>query len=277
MGKIHADVDERRQGCWYDCIVSHRVRIADGNAGQLELWGPSAGTPRVRHSTRARRLAVKVHLDGSVELVVPRGVSRQRAQAFFDSQRQWVTRQVQRRDARLPASSVFPPSAIDLPAIGERWGVHLGAGSGRARIVAIGASCISLQGEADATQWRHLLRAWLAQRARQAFAPRLAQLAMQHGFGYQRMSIRFQRSRWGSCSTRGTISLNLALLFQPPEILRYLMCHELAHTCHMNHSTAFWRCVAACEPRWRQLDHRLDEGWRLVPRWLMRTGDQDNE
>lgn len=214
-----------------------------------------------------------MHLDGSVELVVPRGVSRQRAQAFFDSRRQWVVRQVQRRDAVCPAGGVFPPSSIDLPAIGEHWGVHLGAGGGRACITALGSSCISLQGQADAAQWRQLLRVWLAGRARAGFEPRLAALAGEHGFTYQRVSIRSQRSRWGSCSTRGTISLNLALLFQTPDVLRYLMCHELAHTRHMDHSTAFWRCVADCEPRWRQLDRQLDEGWRRVPRWLMHFGD----
>ena len=84
----------------------------------------------------------------------------------------------------------------------------------------------------------------------------LAALAIQHGFEFKRLSIRLQRTRWGSCSTRGTISINLALLFQRPEVLRYLMCHELAHTRHMNHSATYWRtrrrlrtCVAVTRSR----------------------------
>ena len=81
--------------------------------------------------------------------------------------------------------------------------------------------------------------------------------------------MRCQRSRWGSCSARGTISLNLALLFQPEDVVRYLLCHELAHTRHMNHSSRFWRLVAECEPRWRELDAALLQGWRNVPQWLV--------
>ena len=82
------------------------------------------------------------------------------------------------------------------------------------------------------------------------------------------MQVRLQRTRWGSCSSRGRISLNLALVFQPPAVLRYLLVHELAHTRHMNHSRAFWAAVAACEPDYRRLDALLCKGWHNVPDWL---------
>ena len=99
------------------------------------------------------------------------------------------------------------------------------------------------------------------ERARAAFAPRLAALAAGLGCAYGRLQIRAQRTRWGSCSARGTISLNLCLLFQRPAVLQYLMLHELAHLRHMNHGH--------CEPRWREFDRELTRGWSQVPGWLL--------
>ena len=82
--------------------------------------------------------------------------------------------------------------------------------------------------------------------------------------------MRCQRTRWGSCSRRGTISLNVCLLFQRPEVLRYLMIHELAHLKHMNHSARFWLEVSRHEPEWKKLDHDLLQGWRRVPSWIFK-------
>lgn len=96
----------------------------------------------------------------------------------------------------------------------------------------------------------------------------LAATAREVGMSYRKMAIRRQRSRWGSCSTRGTISLNCCLLFQRPEVVRYLLVHELAHTQHMNHSKRFWQCVERHCPDFQELDAELLAGWRRVPVWV---------
>ena len=85
-----------------------------------------------------------------------------------------------------------------------------------------------------------------------------------------RVALRCQRTRWGSCSTRGTVSLNCSLLFLRPEVVRYLFVHELAHTRHMNHSASFWRLVELLEPEYRSLDRELLAGWRTVPAWVFK-------
>ena len=64
------------------------------------------------------------------------------------------------------------------------------------------------------------------------------------------------------------ISLNVCAVFQPPAVLDYLLVHELAHTRHMNHSSAYWACVGAACPEWATLDRQLNEGWRRVPAWI---------
>lgn len=238
---------------------------------QLPLWQPASAVPAVslRHSRRARRVAVRIGQTGSVELVVPRGVSERQAWAFLESRAEWVRHHVERRRAAQPAAAEFPPASLHLPLLDETWRIFQAGGSGRARLVVQPAGVLELRGSGTREDWRRCLLGWLKRRAQPAFAGRLESLAVQHGFSFTALSVRCQRSRWGSCSARGAISLNLALLFQAEDVVRYLLCHELAHTRHLNHSARFWRCVAECEPRWRELDATLLAGWRNVPTWLL--------
>jgi hypothetical protein len=67
------------------------------------------------------------------------------------------------------------------------------------------------------------------------------------------------------------VSLNCCLVFQPPEVVRYLLLHELCHTRHMNHSRRFWQLVARFEPNHRTLDRELLGGWQNVPAWVFGT------
>jgi len=112
-----------------------------------------------------------------------------------------------------------------------------------------------------------LLR-WLGGIAAVELGQRLDALSDELGIGYARMHLRRQRTRWGSCSAAGTISLNMCLMFQRPAVVRYLMVHELCHRRHMNHSDRYWRLVESFETEWRALDAELLKGWRHVPAWV---------
>lgn len=112
------------------------------------------------------------------------------------------------------------------------------------------------------------LRRWLASVARKEFEPRLKALSEVTAMPYNKLQIRAQRTCWGSRSGSGTISLNLCLLFLEPELVRYLMVHELCHGRHMNHSKSFWRLVSKFEPNYPKLDRELTECWNRVPAWL---------
>ncbi len=239
-------------------------------AAQLALWQESASAGplvHVRHSRRARRIAVRIASAGRVELVVPRGVSERRAWAFYESRADWVREHLAMRRRLAPPEQEFPPRRLYLPLLDETWRLFRAGGAGRPRIVQTGA-VLELRGVGEPEAFRRCLVVWLRRRALTALAPRLLAEARRHGFHYSRMRVANQRSRWGSCSAQGLISLNLALLFQPERVVRYLLCHELAHTRHMDHSERFWACVAACEPRWRELDRALSRGWRHVPAWV---------
>ena len=112
------------------------------------------------------------------------------------------------------------------------------------------------------------IRRWLLELAASELDAQLRTVAEQFGFQFARTQIRRQRTRWGSCSARGTISLNVCLLFLEPTVVRYLMIHELCHTRQMNHSPRFWALVEACEPDYLRLDRALTHSWQQVPWWM---------
>jgi predicted metal-dependent hydrolase len=247
---------------------------------QLGFESPpsQAFEPELRFSTRARRLSVRVHRNARIEIVAPLKMSRRRIVEFIAQHREWIARQQARALARAPRPEPFPPQAIALAAFDERWAVHLGGGLGSLRIrelttgeLTVGgltARVLSIRGQGDAAQLRLVLRRWLIRHAGPRIESVLQELVASGLPTYRRLSMRFQRSRWGSCSVRGTISLNAAMLFQRPEVARYLMIHELTHLEHPNHSARFWRAVAARCPEWRALDRELLQGWQRVPSWL---------
>ena len=247
--------------------------ISEGAAVQMPLWSEQDATWSVRESERARRMVVRVFHSGRVEVVVPVRTPPRLIATFLERHRQWIERKRAEARRTAVAPQPFPPVSIELPACAERWRVHMAGGIGRLRLSSA-EGLISISGDAaDRAALRQALRLWLLERAREVLEPALEACAREFGFSYERMVIRRQRTRWGSCSVRGTISLNACLLFLPPPVVRYLLIHQLAHTRHMNHSRRFWQCVAGCCPEYRRLDRLLIEGWRSVPAWVFGDGE----
>lgn len=95
------------------------------------------------------------------------------------------------------------------------------------------------------------VRETMRARAREELPARLMQLAARHGMAVARVSVRNQRSRWGSCGRHGHICLNWRLMLMPDWVRDYVLVHELMHLRRMDHSAAYWRLVAAACPEYQ--------------------------
>jgi predicted metal-dependent hydrolase len=252
-------------------VQVNRRQLPSFNSPQLQLFDSRTAADRwtVRVSGRARRLSVRVYPGGRVEVVVPPGASPAAVQKFIGTHRQWIHRRIE----DLSSSAAIDdsrPASIKLPAIGRHYAVeyeHSGADTARVRVAGDNLLVVSGPLHNDRVIVA-ALRSWLGELAHAELGDELANVAAEGGFRFARAQIRRQRTRWGSCSASGTISLNVCLLFLRPPVVRYLLLHELCHTRHMNHSAKFWGLVESFEPDYRALDQELLRGWQSVPGWM---------
>jgi predicted metal-dependent hydrolase len=239
---------------------------------QLQLFESRDVSQRwnVRVSRRARRLSVRVYPGGQVEVVVPPGASATTVHKFVHSHRDWIDRRVADLSASAPKMIETRPQTIELRALERVYSLAYSASSSRLMVKEVSSQhWLIVSGPTGSDREVGVaLRNWLQQTAHEALGLRLRAVADACGFDFQRLQVRRQRTRWGSCSSTGTISLNICLLFLDPAVVRYLLIHELCHTRHMNHSNRFWSLVETHEPDYKRLDRELVRGWQSVPGWV---------
>ncbi len=221
----------------------------------------------IRRSRRARRLTLRFMPPHTLELVVPWRAHAADVKAFLHEQREWIV-DAGRKLAKARSLCELP-HRLTLDAVDEQWSVtyRRGARAG-ARTSSVLRELVISGPDTEHARAPELLRRWLRTKARDQLTPWLYRVAADAGLEPTSVQVRLQRTRWGSCSSDGRISLNAGLMFVAPELVRYLMIHELCHLRHMNHSQRFWRLVARMEPDYRLLDRRLAEAWSMIPWWL---------
>jgi predicted metal-dependent hydrolase len=196
---------------------------------------------------------LRLRPDGSARVTIPPHGTLAEARRFVERNLPWLEIQLQRQ-ATLPARPTPWMIGTQILLRGERVGLEPGdnAQNGQIRFGTEDLRVSDPTGDLRPAVERHLWR--LAARELPA---RVLQLAALNGLTVQRVSVRNQRSRWGSCSRRGTISLNWRLIQTPPEVRDYIVLHELMHLRQMNHSHRFWREVQQVCP-----------GFAAAERWL---------
>jgi predicted metal-dependent hydrolase len=224
----------------------------------LPLSSPPPDVVFVRHR-RARRFIIRVLEDGTVRVTMPRWGARREALAFLEASHAWIERQRAIRPApRREGRQWRHGTRILLDGLPVRLEVAVVAGAVSVRV---GGQEVARGVALDAADVRPAVEQWLRRRAARELGPALVALAAEHGIGVSRVSIRNQRSRWGACSRRGSITLNWRLVQAPPFVRLYVMLHELMHCRELNHSRRFWRQVAAVCPRYQE-----------ARRWLLTEG-----
>jgi predicted metal-dependent hydrolase len=205
----------------------------------------------LRRSPRARQVRVSVENDGAVRVTLPRRAPLQAADEAVRQLAPWIERR-RRALARAAAEVARTPGTV--PYLGRE--LRLVPQPGRTRAHWRGDSLLVPAEVAGAA-----IERWYRRAARAEIAPRLDAAVARAGTSYTKLTIRGQRTRWGSCSQAGAMSFNWRLLLAPEPVLDYVVEHEVCHLEVMDHSPRFWVLLESRVPDWR--DHAA---------WLRRYG-----
>jgi predicted metal-dependent hydrolase len=204
---------------------------------------------------RARRYLLRLRPDGTARVTIPRGGSTAVARQFVERHAAWLERELQRLQTQ-PRKPVVWKIGTEIFLRGDA--VRIEAGLNReVETVRFGSESVRVSD--PAADLRLAIEGHLRQLATRELPPRVLELAARHGLTVRRITVRSQKSRWGSCSRRGTISLNWRLIQTPAFVSDYICLHELMHLRQMNHSPGFWREMERVCPDYRMARHWLKE------------------
>jgi len=235
---------------------------------------------RLRVTRWARGISLRITATGALEVVAPRRYSPHTILRILAREAAWI-RSAQadaaaRRQALPPPPVWHLPPEISLPAVGAHWTVTARPTAARGvRVIHASPDVLDVAGPvADPAACRRAFRRWLLRQGQVHLLPRLTAVSRGCGLPYARSTVRLARSRWGSCSRVGVISLNARLLLLPPALVDYVLVHELCHTRQPDHSPAFWHLVARYCPAYP--DHRaaLRAAGKQLPAWVLEPGER---
>lgn len=225
-----------------------------------------------RRSTRCRYLRINLVEGQAVEVVYPSRSSKKEALQFLQSKLEWVARHQGSLPSSHNRSPLLMPSSICFPAIEQTWLVSTEAALGRKHY---SIKQDDLQGHVvfsgPSDNFKELLnplRRWLKQQAALELQPLFVALSRQYQLPFESVSWRFQKTRWGSCSDKKRISLNVKLLFLSFTEVRYIMLHELCHTKVMSHDRKFWNLLERYCSQAKQMDRELYKMSFSQQKWI---------
>ncbi len=218
---------------------------------QIQLDGRTI-TYTVRRSGRARSVRLRITPHAGLEVVLPTGVNGLDIEGLLRERAAWILKHTARMPS--PETGRAFTAGARLPFLGRDYTLEvITRPHGRPSVVQqADRLVVRLPAPAAPDEVRAVLESWYRAQARRYLTARAAELARQHGFTYQRIAIKDQRTRWGSCSSRGNLNFNWRLMLAPPAAIDYVIVHELCHLHEMNHSRRFWTLVGRCCPDYRR-------------------------
>lgn len=228
----------------------------------------------VRRSRRTKRLHLKIDRFATLEVVAPIDFPHQEIHQFVNQNKQWIDKQKSKYQSRLKgtSSTLLPPEQIHFSALNKAYNVRYSTdearrSNGRHSIDELGICIYSNSPKAKYFQ----LQMFVHHFAKQHLVNQLEKVSVETGLEYNRVYIRNQKTRWGSCSRQKNINLNRNILFLSQEQMNYLLIHELCHTRFMNHSSQFWQLVEKHCRNYQMIDTSLRKAVNDVPIWAIKN------
>ena len=214
----------------------------------------------VKRSSQARRIRMEIRDGTGLTVVIPRNCKLELVDEMLVAKTRWVLDKYDRYVGAVQSAGNGRVRFGDfVPFLGQQ-----------VRIVSCqeiaSVESVELQGQTIMVHWgqerlelRSLLEHWYRDQAASILERKVREFAAVFGVRYSRFTIRGQRTRWGSCSHRSTLSFNWRLLMAPEPVVDYVVIHEVAHLKEMNHTKRFWGLVAERCPSWREHKRWLDD------------------
>ncbi len=204
---------------------------------------------KYRFSSKAQRLRLQISLGNELEVILPRGYELKEAENFILTKSKWIKKHL----------SFQPVKKKDYYYFGNRITIRQEfALFIKKHIIRLEKDELKIiSPENSNIQLNKLYNTWLRNQAKEYLPERAAKLANQFGFSINKISVRNQKTRWGSYSSQGNISFNFLLLGYTKEVIDYVIIHELCHSKEMNHSEDFWTLVKRFCPRFMTLRQEL--------------------
>ncbi|MDP8218963.1 MAG: SprT family zinc-dependent metalloprotease [Candidatus Theseobacter exili] len=229
----------------------------------------------LKESKKARNVLLKISLKDGLTVTVPRGYNKRFIRSILLKKRIWIERKleevkVQRKLMQIENKEHLPDRIL-LKAINEEWVVsYQHDNNDRFLVLENSPGFLVLTGQVDnKEESKKALRKWVRNKAINHFVPWIRRVSEENGLPFERVSVRNQCSRWGSCSAKKNISINQRLLFVPDYLVRYVFVHELCHTIAPDHSSRFWSLVEQKEPDYKKMNSELRNAWKTLPLWMV--------
>jgi len=212
------------------------------------------GTVLLRKNPRAKNLTIRIKPQTGVQVTVPNGMSFRSAAHFVEKKREWILRHLEELRVQEKQREGFYDGTQTLKTRYHHFDVQASDENlfsvlfEQGRATAFYPEELNLSDRVVQSFIKTAYIETLRREAKKYLPDRLAALATKYGFKYNKVFIKNHRSRWGSCSEKNNINLNLHLMRLPDALIDYVLLHELVHTEIKNHSPAFWaRVDGVCE------------------------------
>jgi predicted metal-dependent hydrolase len=210
----------------------------------------------LKKSSRARQARLEVRRSGGLILTLPRSGGAADAPAILEKNRRWILKKLA-FCAPAPPLAQGPPDRVTY--LGQEYHIAIVPNGHGPGYIKLEAGCLQVTSNLGEARLNSALEAWFRQEAKRHLAERATALCQQLGLSYHRLVVKDQRTRWGSCSRYGNLNFNWRLMMAPPEVIDYLVTHEVMHLKERRHNDRYWELVALCCPDWRRHRRWLKE------------------
>lgn len=247
--------------------MPHQFHMPNMEIEHPTLWPPEVA---VKKHPRAKHVKLRATTTHGLELIVPKRFNVKEIPAILEQNRRWIEKQLLKikEDSRQYLTLDLPEN-IQFQSLQQIWNIHYQKNSGKLIIITRPHQALVVSGDIDnKINCKKILTKWIKKFATDHLLQRLKEISSEIELPYSRATIRDQSSRWGSCSSQKSISLNYKLIFLPIELMRHIIIHELCHTQFLNHSTKFWNLVERFDEEWKSHRNMMRQADHYIPRWI---------